>query len=312
MSLDDPPPDLIGSLPSGKSHSRTSRRRWLKLGLGIGAAGLTAGIYTRYWEPGWLRVSNHVLPSKKFRTEKKLRFLHLSDFHASEVVPLELIEKAIELGLAEKPDAAFITGDFITTKLSDEEFVRYATILRKLGQKVRTFACLGNHDGGKWSGSHHGYPNSAKVGNLLNQSGITLLKNSSKHLMLKGQRMTIAGIGDLWSEDMKPAGVLRRRDDQKVTQERPPVLILCHNPDSKEELVAYDWDLMLCGHTHGGQCILPLIGAPFAPVKDHRYLEGLHEWEDRLIHITRGVGNLHGMRFNCRPEISLLETTPAT
>ena len=63
---------------------------------------------------------------------------------------------------------------------------------------------------------------------------------------------------------------------------------------------------MLCGHTHGGQCDLMFLGTPFAPVRDKRFVQGLHRWEDRWIHITRGVGNLHGMRFNCRPEVSLL------
>jgi predicted MPP superfamily phosphohydrolase len=63
---------------------------------------------------------------------------------------------------------------------------------------------------------------------------------------------------------------------------------------------------MLCGHTHGGQCQIPFVGAPFAPIQDLRFLEGLQPWNDRWIHVTRGVGNLHGLRFNCRPEVNLL------
>jgi uncharacterized protein len=66
---------------------------------------------------------------------------------------------------------------------------------------------------------------------------------------------------------------------------------------------------MVCGHTHGGQIRLPLLGTPFAPVIDMRYVEGLHPWNDRQIYITRGVGNLHGLRFNCPPQVSLLEVT---
>ena len=70
---------------------------------------------------------------------------------------------------------------------------------------------------------------------------------------------------------------------------------------------AYDWDLMLSGHTHGGQIIVPLYGAPFHAVSDRRYMAGLKPWGSRQIHVTRGVGNLLGVRFNCRPEVSLLE-----
>ena len=62
---------------------------------------------------------------------------------------------------------------------------------------------------------------------------------------------------------------------------------------------------MLCGHTHGGQFKIPFLNwTPFAPVQDHSMVEGLHSWKKRQIHITRGVGNLWGVRLNCRPEVS--------
>ena len=63
---------------------------------------------------------------------------------------------------------------------------------------------------------------------------------------------------------------------------------------------------MLSGHTHGGQLRIPFVGTPFAPVRDRRFVQGLHRWQDRWLHITKGIGNLRGMRLNCRPEISLL------
>ena len=84
-------------------------------------------------------------------------------------------------------------------------------------------------------------------------------------------------------------------------------LVLNHNLDAKHDFADCDWVLMFCGHTHGGQLRIPLIGgAPFAPVRDHAFVAGLNPWRGRKIFITRGVGNLHGMRFNCHPEVSLL------
>jgi len=71
-------------------------------------------------------------------------------------------------------------------------------------------------------------------------------------------------------------------------------------------LEPYPWDVVLCGHTHGGQIWIPGLGAPFAPVEDKRYIAGLYPWSNRWMHITKGVGNIWGLRFNCRPEISLL------
>src|SRR5437868_2332190 len=76
---------------------------------------------------------------------------------------------------------------------------------------------------------------------------------------------------------------------------------------SKDMLGAFDWDLMLSGHTHGGQVIIPFDGPRFAPVVDKRYVAGLRPWGSRQIHVSRGVGNLGGVRFGCRPEVSLLK-----
>jgi len=84
-------------------------------------------------------------------------------------------------------------------------------------------------------------------------------------------------------------------------------LVLNHNLDAKDEFRGLDWDVMFCGHTHGGQLKLPVIGPPFAPVHDRGYVAGLNRSERHQIFTPRGGGNLYGVRFNCRPEVSLLE-----
>src|SRR5262249_37650628 len=84
------------------------------------------------------------------------------------------------------------------------------------------------------------------------------------------------------------------------------VILLSHNPDSKDALDSFPWELMLSGHTHGGQVVFPLLGPVFAPVADKRYVEGLKPWQDRQLHVTRGIGSIRGIRFLCRPEVSML------
>jgi predicted MPP superfamily phosphohydrolase len=108
------------------------------------------------------------------------------------------------------------------------------------------------------------------------------------------------GVGDLWSKET---------DGCKAFAEaasNDPVFLLAHNPDSKEQLRPFLWDLMLSGHTHGGQVIVTHDGARYAPVADKRYVAGLKPWGSRQIHVTRGVGNVGGVRFRCRPEVSTL------
>ena len=77
-------------------------------------------------------------------------------------------------------------------------------------------------------------------------------------------------------------------------------VLLSHNPDSKTEVQDHPWDLMLCGHAHGGQLWIPFFGAPFASIRDRRFVKGLRRWNNRWIHVTKGVGNLHGLRLNWR------------
>jgi len=280
---------------------KLTRKHFLMALLGVPVVGAAGAGYMRYLEPHWIEVTEK--KAKIGRLKAPIRVLHLSDFHASDVVSYDYIEGAIDEALALKPELILVTGDFITWQLLDE--ARYRGILSKLAKCAPTFACIGNHDGGLWAGSSHGYDTFDEVAKLLDASGIRLLFNACEVVEIGDQEVEIVGLGDMWSGDLKPASVLSTKRDADR-----PVLVLSHNPDSKEELIDYDWDLMLCGHTHGGQLVIPLLGwRPFLPVRDKAFAEGLLPYRGRLIHVTRGVGNLHGMRFNCRPEISLLEVT---
>ena len=113
------------------------------------------------------------------------------------------------------------------------------------------------------------------------------------------------GLADYWAKEFDPAKAFESRAGQD-NQTAPPTIVLSHNPDSKDPLSQYPWDLLLSGHTHGGQISLPWIGQPLAPVRDKRFVRGLHRWNERWIHVTAGLGSLHKMRFNCPPEISCI------
>lgn len=112
-------------------------------------------------------------------------------------------------------------------------------------------------------------------------------------------RLNLVGLGDLWAVEFAPE---RAFDGLPAG----PTVVLSHNPDTKDKLGKYSWELMLSGHTHGGQVVIPGVGAPWTPVQDKRYLDGLKPWGNRQIHVSRGVGNTRGIRFNCRPEVNLL------
>jgi predicted MPP superfamily phosphohydrolase len=271
-----------------------SRRNFLGLG-GLGAAGFG---YVRFAEEEWLEINEPKLTLRP--NGREIRLLHLSDFHASPVVSLSYISRAIDLGLSLKPDVICLTGDFITSKYN--YFPEYSAILRKLSAAAPTLACMGNHDGGLWA-RRYGYSDWKLVGKLLNESGATLLHNANRVLEISATPIQFVGLGDLWANEIDATSAFKK------THPDLPTVVLSHNPDSKSELATHPWNLMLSGHTHGGQLRIPLLGTPFAPVRDKRYVAGLNPWRDRWIHTTKGVGNLHGLRLNCRPEVSLLHLT---
>lgn len=271
---------------------------------GTTAAALPAVAYTRVLEPGWLERCDVDVGIAGGKLKGEIRVLHLSDFHASPCVSPKLIDGAITMGLEARPDIAVLTGDFITDRLRDEE--TFGKSLEKLSAQVPTFACMGNHDGGAWAFARGSYKAAGPVVDFLKGRSITVLVNESRLLYVRGNVIQLIGLADLWSGDFAtpepfypaPNGFSGAR------------IVLAHNPDSKDRIEAYPWDLMLSGHTHGGQITLPFLGAIFAPVQDFRFIKGLHAWSGRQLHITKGIGNLHGIRFNCRPEVSVLNLKP--
>lgn len=290
------PPDEIKS-----DKERIPRRKWLKaFGAGLGAAA-AAAYYVRYVEPEWLSVGQVNIPNTGAKPGQVVKILHVADFHAGHRVRLQYIARALEMGLAQKPDLACITGDIIHADYPEMD--QLANVLNLLGRQIPTFASLGNHDGGAWAKRFGGYPDTKPIRALLKQSRIELLDNNVRRTTIQGRKLALIGVGDHWADEFSPGEAFKNFRLEPETYH----LLLSHNPDTKRYLRPYPWHLLLCGHTHGGQVVIPFFGPPILPVTDKKYIAGLYPWEGRWIHITKGVGG--GIRFNCPPEISLLTLT---
>lgn len=266
---------------------------------GLTTAVLSAFGYAFYLEPGWIEQNVKRVPARRPR-KRPLRVAHLSDLHASVEVPLAHIEEAFRLALDLRPDVVCLTGDFVTTA-SDFDRGRYIDVLKKLSRETPCYAVLGNHDGGEWAARSGWFPDTRFVAGMLAEGGVVVLQNQSVLLEGGGEPYRLAGVGDWWSNALDAPKALAVAGGEET------VLVLNHNPDGKEECAPYRWDGMLCGHTHGGQVIVPLYGPPIVPVVDRRYAVGLNSYEGRWIHTSRGVGNIRGFRANCRPEVTLLQ-----
>ncbi len=239
-----------------------------------------------------------------------LRIAHLSDLHcACHRRDESVTSGAIAETLQQAPDLVVITGDL-------SNGFRYANCtaerLAELSARYGVYAVLGNHD---WNctlttylfGSREPDPTVQDWEQALSQTEIQLLENKSCLLTLKGYTVAIAGVGD--------PSCGRDNTEAALDQAAPADLkiILAHSPDAID-LPGADWaDLLLAGHTHGGQCRLPGLGSPWAPVwRLRRRSSGLMRSGQTLVHVSRGIGAGMEARFLCPPEVCILTLRQGT
>ncbi len=231
-----------------------------------------------------------------------MRVVQLSDLHVGRLVPTAFVARAVEAARRLEPDLVVLTGDYVD---SGTEFIgeaaRALSELRRGG--VPAAAVLGNHD---W------YVCGVTIRRALEDVGIAVIDNSrvffdgSTRTLVASPRspraLCVAGLGDLQEDRIDPAGALQG------VPGRMPRLVLAHNPDSAETDQVRDGpriDLMLAGHTHGGQIRLPVLGTPVTMSRyGSKYAGGLIRGPSCRVIVSRGVGmTLMPVRWCVPPEV---------
>lgn len=264
-----------------------------------------AGTYSIALEPSWIETHVLDLPTRGLpRALDGLRVVQLSDIHRSDIVSAAFVREAVDLALSLEPELLLLTGDFITGDARAFDWL--ATELKDLGAAAPAFGVPGNHDTARY------YPwalanlpdGGSRLVSALDHAGIDVLRNEHRRVALRRGAATIelVGLDDFWSPSFDDARAFDGLDATPSTTR----LVMSHNPDSFRVLRRHAFDLMLCGHTHGGQVRIPLLGAPIVPVEDRRFIAGLVEAEDRRVYVNRGLGYNRRIRFNVRPEVTLL------
>jgi hypothetical protein len=263
--------------------------------------------YVTLVEPKQLEVNQVVVNCRGLpSTLDGLRIVHLTDLHRSRFVSSRYLEQAIEVANDQRPDLIVFTGDYITHGRTPRGNVIYGTAagaqslmadaarcMGKARARYGVFASLGNHD--HW----HDGDGCARA---IAEAGVPVLRNESAMIEVKGTTVPVVGLGDLWTE-----GVNFQKAFARVTQ--PFSVVLMHNPDSFEHWPRNGGHLILSGHTHGGQVNIPFMGAPIVPSRyGQKYAHGLIGRGDCWMYVSRGIGLIYPpVRFNCRPEIAVLE-----
>jgi predicted MPP superfamily phosphohydrolase len=215
-----------------------------------------------------------------------LTILHLSDLHLCGTPDRAWFRAVMDRCAVWEPDLVAVTGD-----LADgEEYIRWVVpVLGRLRWKIAAFAILGNHDAWYAPG---------KVRRRLRRLGMHVLGNDWEQNEVRGEPLVVIGQESPW---FRPA------PDLSGCPAGPFRLCLSHTPDNIRWARRAGVDLMLAGHVHGGQIRLPLIGSILVPSRyGRRYDCGVFDESPTVMHVSRGLGGDHPLRFRCRPEATRL------
>jgi predicted MPP superfamily phosphohydrolase len=257
--------------------------------------------YATRVEPTWLELTRHRVPVPGLPPAfAGLRIVQLSDFHASRHVTRHYLDEAVDLAQRQNPDLTVLTGDFVHKGF---KYVRrVAGVLGRLKASHGVYAVLGNHDFSVRNAlgiRRYTYLHQA-VADALQDRGIQVLRNQTVRLVRGQASLHLTGVDDLWS---RVCDVDQAYGDSAADQ---PRVVLAHNPCTIEEIGDRRCDLMLSGHTHGGQINLPGLGRVTLSRKGKRFAAGMYRVKNSYLYVNKGVGFGFPVRFNVRPEVALL------
>ena len=272
---------------------RAPRKRFLRRGglITLSLSGSESAHAPRPFAPDPEITATDIWLRRLSAAHDGLRIAHLTDLHHSLFTPLEEIQRAVHLANRLRPDLVALTGDYVT--LSAEYIWPLAEALGKLRARLGVFAVLGNHDF---------QVDPDEVTRALRAHGIRVLRNSRYALRSHSATLWIAGVDDLWWQADDLGAALHS------IPARDPKILLCHNPLGIRAASEHNVDLVLSGHTHGGQVRLPVIGRFYGRSKlGERFVEGWNCLDGTQIYISRGIGKvLVPLRVGCPPEIACL------
>lgn len=243
------------------------------------------------------------------------KLVHLSDFHYDGLrLSDAMLAEAIAVSNQAQADLILLTGDYVTT--TPEPIHQLTQHLKKLQSHHGIYAILGNHD------LYYKY-SKTEITDALTNIGIHVLWNEIAYPL--GTELPIVGLADYYSREFNPAEIFQQLDPSK------PRLVLVHNPDTAQHLQDWRVDLQLSGHTHGGQIIIPGIGAvlpyhkkiirkipmrvrrrfpcllkEFFIIRHWEWSQGLHRIGSNQLYVNRGLGTYFPGRIFCPPEVTVI------
>ncbi|MEC8951720.1 MAG: metallophosphoesterase [Acidobacteriota bacterium] len=265
---------------------RLSRRSVMKAIIAAGVGGVAAtGAYSFLYARRNLEITRTTLVTSGLpEALSGLRIGLLTDLHRSLTVPREDIEKAVTAMMKERPDLIVLGGDYVTWR--DPQFVEdVADILAPLTAPHGVFAILGNHD------------DERAMPAALTAQGFEVLMDARTRITVAGESLDLVGLR-FWTRQSTDVIPL-------LSSATRPAIVLAHDPRRVFEAAALDLSVVLSGHTHGGQIVIPGLGAIAA--RKFPIASGVFHQRNTTLYVSRGIGTVYvPFRLNCPPEVAIL------
>ena len=297
--------------------------------------GSVVGIWPRFIEPNLLKTTKLTLPLAIPDDLNGLKILQFSDLHLHPRVPKLFINRLKKKIQKFKPDLIVFTGDFICQGQLKES-LSLKKFLSQLNAPYGCYAVLGNHDYSSYvslnsSGEYDTVKDNSELikkglglilkkreikgahtkniasvtlhkelCELLQQTPFQLLHNETKVIKIKDSFLNLCGLGEYMAGMFKPEQAFSEYNKNY------PGIILAHNPDVSAFLKKYPGELILSGHTHGGQVNLFGIWRYISVLENPKLMRGLIQIDNKKLYVNRGVGSTHPFRWFAPPEILLL------
>ena len=271
-----PPPKLLDEL-------------WMKvLAAAVTLLVIICAAYARFVEPGWVVTEEVTLTTDEIPKDEKFRIVFLADLH------LESGSRIAETAAAASmlsPDIILLGGDYMNADTRSNRKMLFE-FCEKLKAREGVFAVGGNWD--------HDTTWSTMVG----RAGVEVIEGTTRTFRAGRGRIALCGLA---YGDPRPL-----KDFAEKYRESYYTIVLHHSPDILDPVFEAQVDLLLSGHTHGGQLRLPLYGALVTLSRyGKRYEGGLYHEGPTTLYVTRGLGCEGGwvprIRFCCRPEVTVID-----
>lgn len=252
---------------------------------------VVAGLYAFFIEPNWIQTERIEIQSPRLAPSLQgLTVVHVTDLHLNHGIgdrEKDLVKKVNEL----QADILLFSGDYF------DDLTQLAPTIQLISQmnaKIGKWGVPGNTD--------HITMDGKVLKRELQPAGITILVNEAEKVSTPNGSFWIVGVDDPVYDHSELSEAL------KSVPAKEPKILLAHSPDIFDEAVQAHVDLVLVGHTHGGQVGIPLLIQFSEYANRTPYMKGLFEKDGTQMYVNRGIGmKTLPIRFLCRPEIAVIE-----